>query len=434
LGGYTMVIAECMSTCWRNTKSLPFLFRLFIQGAMVATPILLLFLVLPITEWEVNGRMVSYTELWSSGEGAAAAVSLALAGAGAWGLAARRAESRWLLVISPVAPYIVLAIFSASAPVTLDVIVSAVLTAAVFYFCLFRLRAVRAYLDAELKGSELKGSASNNFSKGDDKMKLSKESNPKLTPLSLEFTADFGLDHVGRRYSPKERVMTLELTRQFLGTSTLGMVGAGHLAKAIALGLLEAGLPKHNLAICHRGSKETDRELSAAGLVERVVDKDIVTRGSRILLYLVRPQDVMAIQGADFRDDGIFISFLAGVPLKNLPVSIADTQRFRVMPSAPDTLRQRNGIAALYPADNPLVREILESLGLRVVALKQESDIHAFTALGPCLPIALTYWEGLGNKSDEAELLDAARKFGLPSYDSILRWAHSVRPRGLSND
>ncbi|MBK9021559.1 MAG: hypothetical protein IPL72_16865 [Sulfuritalea sp.] len=121
LGGYTMVIAECMSTCWRNTKSLPFLFRLFIQGAMVATPILLLFLVLPITEWEVSGRMVSYTELWSSGEGAAAAVSLALAGAGAWGLAARRAESRWLLVISPVAPYIVLAIFSASAPVTLDV-------------------------------------------------------------------------------------------------------------------------------------------------------------------------------------------------------------------------------------------------------------------------------------------------------------------------
>jgi pyrroline-5-carboxylate reductase len=228
--------------------------------------------------------------------------------------------------------------------------------------------------------------------------------------------------------------MILELTRQFIGTSTLGMVGAGHLARAIALGLLEAGLPKHNLAICHRGSKETDRELAAAGLVERVVDKDIVTRESRILLYLVRPQDAMAIQGASFRDDGIFISFLAGVPLKNLPVSIADTQCFRVMPSAPDTLRQRNGIAALYPADNPLVREILESLGLRVVALKQESDIHAFTALGSCLPIALTYWEGLGNKTDDAELLETARRFSLPSYDKILQWAHSVRPRGLSDD
>ena len=146
-----MVIAERMATCWRNTKSMPFLLRLLIQGAMVATPILLLFLVLPITEWEMNGRTVSYTELWSSGEGPALAVSLALAGAGAWGLAARAAASRWLLVFSPVAPYIVLAIFPASAlaPVTLDVIVSGALTAAVFYFCLFRLRAVRAYLDAE---------------------------------------------------------------------------------------------------------------------------------------------------------------------------------------------------------------------------------------------------------------------------------------------
>ena len=147
-----MVIAERMATCWRNTKSLPFLLRLLIQGAMVATPILLLFLVLPIAEWEVDGRTESYAELWSSGEGAALAVSLALSGAGAWGLAARAAASRWLLVFSPVAPYIVLAIFPASAPVTLDVIVSAALTAAVFYFCLFRLRAVRAYLDAEGSG------------------------------------------------------------------------------------------------------------------------------------------------------------------------------------------------------------------------------------------------------------------------------------------
>jgi len=228
--------------------------------------------------------------------------------------------------------------------------------------------------------------------------------------------------------------MTLELTRRFLGTSTLGMIGAGHLARAIAIGLLEVGLPKQKLAICHRGSKETDRELAAVGLADLVVDKDFVVRESRILLYLVRPQDVMAVQGAGLRDDCILISFLAGVHLKNLPVSVADTQRFRVMPSAPDTLRQRNGIAALYPADNPLVREILESLGLRVVALKRESDIHAFTALGPCLPIALTCWEGLGNKINDAELLETAGRYGLSGYDKILRWAHGVRPRGLSDE
>lgn len=145
-----MVITERVATYWQNTKGMPLLLRLLIQGAMVATPILLLFLVLPIAEWEVDGRAVSYSELWSAGEGPALAVALALAGAGAWGLAARKAASRWLLVYSPVAPYAVLAVLpaSASTPMTFDVIVSATLAAVVFYFCLFRLRAVRAYLEA----------------------------------------------------------------------------------------------------------------------------------------------------------------------------------------------------------------------------------------------------------------------------------------------
>jgi hypothetical protein len=148
-------MTERLATCWQNTKSMPFLLRLLCQGAMVAAPILLLFLVLPITEWEVNGRSVSYAELGSSGEGAAIAASLGLASAGAWGLAARNSASRWLLVSTPLAPYVVLAVFPGSRvePIGPDVIVSAALTAAAFYFCLFRLRAVRAYLNREGLGT-----------------------------------------------------------------------------------------------------------------------------------------------------------------------------------------------------------------------------------------------------------------------------------------
>jgi pyrroline-5-carboxylate reductase len=104
------------------------------------------------------------------------------------------------------------------------------------------------------------------------------------------------------------------------------------------------------------------------------------------------------------------------------------------MTSAPDTLRKRNGIAALYPTDNLLTQEILGSLGLRVVPLRQESDIHAFTALGPCLPIVLTYCESIGYKIDDSELLETARKFDLPDYYPILQWAHGVRPRQLTGE
>ena len=137
---------------WKNTKELPYLLRVLIQGAMVVTPLFLLLLVLPVTEWEVDGRLVSYTELWSSGEGIALAVSLLLVGAGAWGLAARNAASRWLLVISPVVPYLVFGAVSspASEPITFAGAVSAAVTAAIFYVGLFRLRSVQEYL--ALKG------------------------------------------------------------------------------------------------------------------------------------------------------------------------------------------------------------------------------------------------------------------------------------------
>jgi pyrroline-5-carboxylate reductase len=104
------------------------------------------------------------------------------------------------------------------------------------------------------------------------------------------------------------------------------------------------------------------------------------------------------------------------------------------MTSAPDTLRQGKGIAALYPTDTPLIQEVLESLGLRIVPLRQESDIHAFTALGPCLPIVLTYWEGLGYRIEDSELLKTAERFALPDYHAILQWAHVVRPKRLADE
>jgi len=228
--------------------------------------------------------------------------------------------------------------------------------------------------------------------------------------------------------------MSFDLIKQFVGNSTIGLFGAGHLGKAIAKGLLAAGLPRQSLAICHRGSEETGRELAAEGLAGLFASREQIVSQSRILLYLVRPQSYQAIQDFHLQDDSLFISFLAGVSLKNLPVHLPSSRRVRVMTSAPDTLRQRNGIAALYPADNLLTREMLVSLGLRVIPLARESDIHAFTALGPCLPIGLTYWESIGFNINDEELLETAENCGLSNYPLILQWAHCVRPRRLSSE
>jgi len=226
----------------------------------------------------------------------------------------------------------------------------------------------------------------------------------------------------------------MENIYQFIGASTLGMFGAGHLGRAIACGLLDAGFPRHKLIVCHRGSADTHRQLVESGLSERVADCSEVICRSKIVMYVVRPQDYRSLADYTMREDSLLVSFLAGVSLERIPVLLDESQRVRIMTSAPDTLRRKNGIAAIYPAGNVVAQEILSALELRIFPLQHEADIHAFTALGPCLPIVLTYWEGLGHEVDETELLDTAARFELPEYSQVLEWARRVQPRNLSNE
>ncbi len=134
---------------WANTKDLPFPLDMLCQGAMIAGPVMFVFLVVRIVDWTIEGRHLSYAELWKSGAGLAFAVFLLLLTIGAWGLAARNSASRWALVLAPIAPYVASAPFLRSGLLTRDDltfgILGGMLMAAVLYACLFRLPAVRRY-------------------------------------------------------------------------------------------------------------------------------------------------------------------------------------------------------------------------------------------------------------------------------------------------
>jgi hypothetical protein len=119
------------------------------QGAMVVGPILFVFLVLPIFDWPINGREMSYAELWKSGAGLAFGLFLFLITIGAWGLAARNPRSRWALVAAPAAPYVASLPFLSSKLLSTEEvwfgILGGLVIGAIMYACLFHLPAVRRY-------------------------------------------------------------------------------------------------------------------------------------------------------------------------------------------------------------------------------------------------------------------------------------------------
>jgi hypothetical protein len=134
---------------WKNTKELPFPIGMLCQGAMVTGPILLAFLVLPIVDWTINRRHMSYGELWSSGAGFVFTVFLLLVTFGAWGLAARNLNSRWALVAAPLTPYVAALPFRNTGWIAADDVLygflSGLVMAVIVYGCLFHLPAIRGY-------------------------------------------------------------------------------------------------------------------------------------------------------------------------------------------------------------------------------------------------------------------------------------------------
>ena len=218
-------------------------------------------------------------------------------------------------------------------------------------------------------------------------------------------------------------------TLAHLNGAALGVFGVGHLGRVIASGLIHNDFPISRLLVCHGGSPETAARLAEAGLSERIVQASELAQRSRIILYLVRPQNLNAIKNCELIKDALIISFLAGTPLARIPVRIVQGNTVRVMPSAPDTIVKSKAIGGVYPPGNPIVEELLCALGIEQIFLDKESDMHGFTALGVCLPIVLAYWRAQGKAVDEEELIDCAQRHGLGNFEKILEWTHGAEPQ-----
>ena len=56
-------------------------------------------------------------------------------------------------------------------------------------------------------------------------------------------------------------------------------------------------------------------------------------------------------------------------------------------------------------------------------------DLHAFTALGVCLPIVLACWRARRGAVDQDELRACAERHGVAGFERILEWARRAEPR-----
>lgn len=169
--------------------------------------------------------------------------------------------------------------------------------------------------------------------------------------------------------------------------SRIGFIGCGAMAKALAGGLVEAGLAGDRI----RASDPVPaaRKAFETAIGARVFEgNDEVVAESDLVVLAVKPGAVEGVlTGLDKKSAGrpIWVSIAAGVPLEALCAALPKGARVvRTMPNTPALVRA--GATAYYPgpqvsaADLALVEQVLEAAGF-VWRAPNEDLLDAVTGL-----------------------------------------------------
>ena len=168
---------------------------------------------------------------------------------------------------------------------------------------------------------------------------------------------------------------------------SVGFVGAGRMASALARGFVKTGLVTE-AAICASDPSDEARRNFSGNLPEATVmeDNGLLLQQSSIVFLAVKPQSlphVMAGMQAEIDDDTLFVSIVAGVKLSTLSAGLGTDRIVRVMPNTPCLVGlSASGYCTGSGAtedDRQRVAQLLESVGIAIPL--QEGLLDAVTGL-----------------------------------------------------
>lgn len=206
----------------------------------------------------------------------------------------------------------------------------------------------------------------------------------------------------------------------------IGIVGCGHLGRAIALSLVRRGFGKESLLLTHGGNPLTAGALESEGLADCLSENRTLFQEADVVFLTVRPQDAPGLGGFQRGGKTLLVSCMAGVSA-DLLERIFGGGVTRMMLSGPDTLLSGKGMVAVFP-ENGTVGGLLRSIGLTVLPIRSEGELDVFT-VGVCLPAALL------ERGDSGESREAIGRIGkkYALFLQLYEWAAELLPH-FEND
>ena len=170
-----------------------------------------------------------------------------------------------------------------------------------------------------------------------------------------------------------------------------GFIGAGNLARAMVLGILNKGLLEPQAMQCVSGSGATAARLADSTGIGVAPSRLDLIRESQLIVLAFKPQhlDTITKEEGDAAKDALVVSVLAGRTLDSIRSAFPQARNvIRVMPNTPSRIGK--GVSA-YCFDTPPTDEDREKVESLLGALGSchevdESQMHIITAVSGCGP------------------------------------------------